>query len=194
MDVAADVSKQRPHCSFRSGGGPCPDTFIDSCFTHLSQRQATFLFRVSCFAIDWFGHHFIRKLAKCYLDKCIQFACKLPFVWPTNTSSVHGLNTACMAPKVSKGLFLWIPCWDLNKTVQSWCNTCSFTSVTAFMALQECALTLAWKWRILSHRNYLSGIYMLSKLMRFVCCASRPHLFYKCSSSSLAIGWWYHFT
>lgn len=193
MDVAARGGEQGPHCSLRSGGGPQPDTFIDPCSTHLSQRQATFLISTSRFTLDRFGNHFIGKLTKRHLSKRVQFACKITFIWPAKASGTHSLNAGYTAPQVSKGLFLGLPCWDLNYSVQSWCNACRHTSVIAFMALQEYAPTLAWKQRILSHRNYLSGTYAWSKLMRFVCCASRSPLSYECGSSSLATGGSYHF-
>lgn len=114
MAVAAGVGEQWPRCSLRSGGGPRPHTFIDSRSTHLSQRQATFLVSTLRFTLGWFGNDFIEKLAKCHLSKCVQFACKLAFIWPANSSSAHRLNTGCTAPEVSEGLFLWAPCWALN--------------------------------------------------------------------------------
>ena len=161
----------------RSGGEPCLDAVIALRSTHLSQSQATFLVRTSHFALGWFANYFTGNLAECYLSKHVQLACKLTFIWPANAS---GLNTGCRTAEVSAGLFLGVPWWDLSQPVQSWCNTGRLSSVPAYMALEEYTPTLAWKWRILSHRNPLSGIYMWSKLMRFVCCVSRPHLCYKC--------------
>lgn len=70
-------------------------------------------------------------------------------MWPVCLQTHFPAN----APEVSEGLFLWVLCWGWNQPVQSWFNTHTQTSVTAFMALQEYAPTLAWKQRILCHRN-----------------------------------------